>query len=65
MSAALSNRGVFTARAITAPTNYIAFPQNGVFSTVNKTTHIADDVTGILIIQLPQTKTNTCIRFDV
>lgn len=65
MSAALSNRGVFTARAITAPTNYIAFPQNGIFSTVNKTTHVADDITGILIIQLPQTKTNTCIRFDV
>ena len=58
MSAALSNRGVFTARAITAPTNYIAFPQNGTFS-------YANDKTGILIIQLPQTKTNTCIRFDV
>lgn len=58
MAASLSNRGVFTARAITAPTNYIVFPQNGTFSYTN-------DKTGILIIQLPQTKTNTCIRFDV
>lgn len=58
IAGSLSSRGVFTTRAVAANDTYIAFPQGGTFNQAN-------DVTGMLIIKLPQIKTNTLLRFDV
>ena len=59
MAASISNRGVFTTRAVAADNTYIAFPEGG---TAN---YSSDTQTGMLIIKLPQSKTNTMLRFDV
>lgn len=59
MSAALSSRGVFTARAVGNNQGYIAFPQNGSYFTSTST------ITGALKIILPRYQTNCMLSFDV
>ena len=65
MAASLSNRGVFTTRAIAADNTYIAFPEGGVFTYEKITNNDPEDATGMLVIELPQQITNTMVRFDV
>ena len=65
MAASLSNRGVFTTRAIAADNTYIAFPEGGVFTYETTPDNNSEDATGMLVIELPQQITNTMIRFDV
>jgi hypothetical protein len=59
MAGSLSNRGVFTTRAVAANDTYIAFPQGGTIS------YQDNSKTGMLVIKLPQIKTDTMLRFDV
>ena len=59
MAASLSNRGVFTTRAVAADNTYIAFPEGGT------ATYSDNNKAGMLIIKLPQSKTSTMLRFDV
>ena len=59
MSAALSVRGVFAARAVGNNAGYLAFPQNNSYSTST------DTITGALKIVLPRYKSNCMIMFDV
>lgn len=58
MAASLSNRGVFTTRAVAADNTYIAFPEGGTYSATG-------DTTGILVIKLPSSQKGTTLRFDV
>jgi len=47
MAASLSNRGVFTTRAVAADNTYIAFPEGGT------ATYSDNNKAGMLIIKLP------------